>query len=172
MSDTLCYGCPCSSGLPILHWWQSHRYDIQSFVGGAKLLLQQLQFIFNVQHDCERGKCQTAIIDSTVTQEHESITRRMPVLQHSDDLYFVINTHALHNAHLLRQILPRSLVAPAHTQADRTAFHAQLVPHVRATRTKKRDGVATKRAARAAAARGEGADGEEGQEDVDEDEEQ
>lgn len=135
-------------------------------------MLQQLQFIFNVQHDCERGKCQTALIDSTITQEHEHITRRIPVLQHSDDVNFVINTHALHNAHLLRQILPRPLVAPAHTHADRTAFHAQLVPQVRATRAKKRDGVATKRAARAAAARDEGAEEEEGQDDVDEDEDQ
>ena len=51
---------------------------------------------------------------------------------------FVINTHAFHNAHLLRSILPRSLVAPILIHQDREAKHHEIAGNLRVTQESKR----------------------------------
>ena len=51
---------------------------------------------------------------------------------------FVINTHAFHNAHLLRATLPRSLVAPILLHQDREAKHNEISRGLRSTQEIKR----------------------------------
>lgn len=43
-----------------------------------------------------------------------------------DDTHFIVNTHALHNASLLRQFLPRHLTVPQPLFADRKKRHEDL----------------------------------------------
>lgn len=106
-----------------------------------------------MQHDCVQAQCQAEVASTSVIQEHQTVARSIPVVQHRDDTSYIINTHALHNAHLLRRVLPRVLIAPSHTHVDRTRFHAGLAPQAHTTQAKKREGAAQKRAATAAAAR-------------------
>ena len=72
-----------------------------------------------MQERVESGLVQTYI-------EHKPIER------------FVINTHAFHNAHLLRATLPRSLVAPIPLHPDRQAKHFEIAGGLRVTQEAKR----------------------------------
>jgi hypothetical protein len=51
---------------------------------------------------------------------------------------FVINTHAFHNAHLLRSTLPRSLVLPIPLHQDRQAKHTEIAGNLRIAQETKR----------------------------------
>ncbi|KAJ6618942.1 hypothetical protein B0H10DRAFT_1723402, partial [Mycena sp. CBHHK59/15] len=42
---------------------------------------------------------------------------------HSEEAQFILNMHALHNAHLIREVLPRTLTAPVPYLNDHTAAH-------------------------------------------------
>ena len=59
-------------------------------------------------------------------------------IEHQPLERFVINTHAFHNAHLLRATLPRSLVAPILLHQDRQAKHIKIAANLRATQEAKR----------------------------------
>jgi hypothetical protein len=60
------------------------------------------------------------------------------VIEHRPVDRFVINTHAFHNAHLLRATLPRSLVAPIPLLPDRQAKHIEIAQNLRAAQETKR----------------------------------
>ncbi|KZV84010.1 hypothetical protein EXIGLDRAFT_807538 [Exidia glandulosa HHB12029] len=94
---------------------------------------EQLQFVFNVQHDCNSGTCQAAVTDADVRQEREAVMKRLLTVTHDDNGRYIINTHALHNAHLLRRTLPRHLTVPqrVHADADRLAFHITVAAALR-----------------------------------------
>src|SRR5271155_519532 len=47
-------------------------------------------------------------------------------VEHQPSEHFVINTHAFHNAHLLRATLPQWLVAPIPLHQDRQAKHFEI----------------------------------------------
>jgi hypothetical protein len=72
-----------------------------------------------MQERIESGLVQTYI-------EHKLIER------------FVINTHAFHNAHLLRATLPRSLVVPILLHPDRQAKHFEIAGRLRVMQDAKR----------------------------------
>jgi hypothetical protein len=72
-----------------------------------------------MQERIESGLVQTYI-------EHKPIER------------FVINTHAFHNAHLLRATLPRSLVVPIPLHPDRQAKHFEIAGRLRVMQDAKR----------------------------------
>ena len=58
-------------------------------------------------------------------------------IEHQPVERFVINTHAFHNAHLLRNTLPHHLVAPIPLLQDRKAKHNELAQSLQAARTVK-----------------------------------
>jgi hypothetical protein len=66
-------------------------------------------------------------------------------MAHNDDIHFIINMHALHNATLIRRLLPRSLTIPNPKHEDREAYHNQLAIEVRKLITNKRRETTRKR---------------------------
>lgn len=79
----------------------------------TKNVVQNVMFDFNVQHDCYYAKC-SASGTRPVMQERiaSGTTEDYIVHMHSPDEHFVINMHSFHNAHLVRNVLPRNLTAP------------------------------------------------------------
>ncbi|THV04305.1 hypothetical protein K435DRAFT_961933 [Dendrothele bispora CBS 962.96] len=94
----------------------------------------------SVQHDCQLHKC-APTGSRPITQERLKTERTQTLLTHEDDNHFVINMHALHNASLVRNILPRVLIAPRllhGTEEEREAWHGEIVENVRPTMVAKR----------------------------------
>jgi hypothetical protein len=97
--------------------------------------------MYNVQHDCALAKC-TASGQQPLMQERVESGLFKNYIEHQRIDRFVINTHAFHNAHLLRATLPRSLVAPIPLYQNREAKHIEIAGSLRATQEAKR--IATK----------------------------
>jgi hypothetical protein len=99
---------------------------------------QDIRFVFNAQHDCYMLRC-SATATKPVRQERVVTARTVMCLAHGDDDHFVVNIHALHNAHLLRKALPRQLVQPTPLYQDRYQHHATQAHQLRLLQTGKRD---------------------------------
>ena len=99
--------------------------------------IQDIDFLYNVQHDCPLAGC-TASGRQAVMQERTESGHWKAYIKHKPLNRFVINTHAFHNAHLLRSILPRSLVAPILIHQDREAKHHEISRSLRSTQEVKR----------------------------------
>jgi hypothetical protein len=54
------------------------------------------------------------------------MAREVREIVHNDDHRFIINTHALHNASLLRKFLPQYLTVPRPLYTDRAVRHRAL----------------------------------------------
>ncbi|KAI0727442.1 hypothetical protein C8Q72DRAFT_444310 [Fomitopsis betulina] len=67
--------------------------------------------LVNVQHNCIDAKCGPTGRKKR-KQERTLTDIEEPFLEHNGDERHIINTHALHNAALLRKILPRHLTEP------------------------------------------------------------
>ena len=67
--------------------------------------------MFNTQHDCATAKC-TDTHRTPCRQERLEIEATEPAIAHKPVDEYVINTHSLHNAHLLRKAIPRTLISP------------------------------------------------------------
>jgi len=72
-------------------------------------------------------------------------------IEHKPLQCFVINTHAFHNAHLIRAVLPRDLTAPVPYAVDRRSHHDQIAQELRVTQKAKRKAATGKAAERKAA---------------------
>ena len=70
-------------------------------------------------------------------------------IEHKPLERFVVNTHAFHNAHLLRAFLPRSLVAPLLVYPDREANHSTVAQGLRVIQEAKRIKTRTQKADKA-----------------------
>ena len=99
--------------------------------------IQGIEFPYNVQHDCPLVKC-TASGEQPLMQERVESGLIKKYIEHQSIERFVINSHAFHNAHLLRANLPRSLVAPIPIHQDRQARHFEIATSLRATQEAKR----------------------------------
>lgn len=106
-------------------------------------LLQDVLFAVNVQHDCFTSQCST-FAHRAEKQEREDAGKTLRYLQHNNTEYFVLNTHGFHNVHLLRQVLPATLIKPQPWAANREVLHRSLSEKF-ATQTKQRDSEAQKR---------------------------
>jgi hypothetical protein len=77
-------------------------------------------------------------------QERQTTGLTQAVIHHKETEIYFINMHALHNAHLLRETLPRSLTAPIPFFSDREAKHSELAGLVRVSGPAKRAATAQK----------------------------
>ncbi|KAG2004503.1 hypothetical protein CC2G_003056 [Coprinopsis cinerea AmutBmut pab1-1] len=100
-------------------------------------------FIFNAQHDCAHAQCETTRVP--ILQEREETTQFYEKISHRGDEQFLINTHALHNAVLLREAIPRSLTQPLLVFQDRKAKHDEFAATLQITGPAKRADTAAKR---------------------------
>jgi hypothetical protein len=72
-----------------------------------------------------------------VMQEHIESGLSKTYIQRQPVERFIINTHAFHNAHLLRVTLPCSLVVPIPLHQDRQAKHIEIAGSLRTTQEAK-----------------------------------
>ncbi|KAJ7807184.1 hypothetical protein B0H14DRAFT_3152637 [Mycena olivaceomarginata] len=106
-----------------------------------------IKFKFNVQHDCHSANCEASGVRLRMQERVESDQIEKYIVHESLDR-FIINTHAFHNAHLLRATLPRHLVVPVPLFADRESKHHRLAAELRDTQTKRQAATAAKKRAR------------------------
>ncbi|KAJ7488709.1 hypothetical protein B0H11DRAFT_2405755 [Mycena galericulata] len=57
---------------------------------------------------------------------------------HSPEQRYILNMHGLHNAHLIREVLPRALISPVPYLTDRVASHARFAQQLRVSGPAKR----------------------------------
>jgi hypothetical protein len=97
-----------------------------------------VQLLFNVQHDCLTCGCDTS--GSTIQlQEQVESDKSVATVSHKDQPWFIINTHAFHNAMHLRRILPPHLTEPAHIYPDRKERHQTIAGELVVTMKKKQE---------------------------------
>ncbi|KAJ7659002.1 hypothetical protein B0H17DRAFT_1163196 [Mycena rosella] len=97
---------------------------------------KEIMLSFNVQHDRVSCKCRTETVP--VRQERVVTNRTELQTAHSPEQRFILNMHALHNAHFLREVLPRVLTAPISYLQDRVASHHRFAAQLRETGPAKR----------------------------------
>ncbi|KAJ7483970.1 hypothetical protein B0H11DRAFT_2416152, partial [Mycena galericulata] len=105
---------------------------------------ENILFIFNAQHDCFGSRCQAIAHGETIIQERRATGLTQTAIHHMDTEIFFINMHALHNAHLLRETLPRDLTAPVPFFLDRETKHGEFADLVRVSGPAKRAATAKK----------------------------
>ncbi|KAJ7165182.1 hypothetical protein C8R46DRAFT_859502, partial [Mycena filopes] len=110
-------------------------------------MVMALLFKFNCQHDCLRHKCKF-VESCDVRRQGRIITAatQLPLAVHTVDDDYLVNMHALHNAHLIRDTLPREFTAPRPYLTDRIAKHNELAAQLRISGPVKRAETVAKRA--------------------------
>ncbi|KAJ7139371.1 hypothetical protein C8R44DRAFT_605476, partial [Mycena epipterygia] len=127
-------------GMPILTRCQSET---------TYLILpgNDVKFLFNAQHNCQSAKC-AASGQRPHMQEHVESDLTDSFIIHQPLERFIINTHAFHNTHLLRQALPRQLTVPIPLFVDRQAKHYELAVTLREAKQGKHQRAKEKREAK------------------------
>ncbi|KAJ7808954.1 hypothetical protein B0H14DRAFT_2380144, partial [Mycena olivaceomarginata] len=97
---------------------------------------KNIKFKINVQHDCYTANCESTGERPCIQERVESDTMESFSVHKPLDR-FIINSHAFHNAHLLRATLPRDLLAPIPLFEDRRAKHAEFAATLREKRADK-----------------------------------
>ncbi|KAJ7460141.1 hypothetical protein FB451DRAFT_1500376 [Mycena latifolia] len=105
---------------------------------------KSIQFKFNVQHDCFSAKCDASGVRLRMQERVESDQIENHIVHKSLDRFF-INSHAFHNAHLLREALPRELLAPIPLFTDRQAKHHELAAQLRGNIATRKSAAAAKK---------------------------
>jgi len=84
-------------------------------------------FQYNVQHDCRQARCVASGKRAAVQERVQTeLSEPDSFIEHTPLDRFLINTHAFHNAHLIREALPRDLTIPIAYSADRVADHSSI----------------------------------------------
>ncbi|KAJ7441323.1 hypothetical protein B0H11DRAFT_1749852, partial [Mycena galericulata] len=91
-----------------------------------------IKFNVNVQHDCHTAKCEATGVRMQMQERVESEKTENYIVHNTLDRY-IINSHAFHNAHLLRATLPRDLLAPVPLFEDRRQKHDEFATALRGT---------------------------------------
>ena len=101
--------------------------------------LQALICLVNVQHDCIGAKCGPTGRKRR-TQERTLTEIEEPFIEHNGDDHYIVNTHALHNAALLRKALPRHLTEPIPyvDPAKREQEHHKMAAALRSVQNQRR----------------------------------
>jgi hypothetical protein len=113
---------------------------------------QNLEFDFNVQHDCPSAGCsatgkrarrQERIISDDILED---------AIEHQDVDQWVINTHSLHNGHLLRLRVTPELISPIRLIPieERQQKHREIASGVQGAQEKRSKAAAEQRAAKKA----------------------
>jgi hypothetical protein len=136
--------------MPVLRKRPSPPVTIPSKVSSLPTLLpscsftwQNIEFLASVQHDCQAKKCK-ASGTRKAQQERVSSGRNVQFVEHVEDEHFIVNMHAMHNAHRIRRVLPRELIRPRHLYQDRTARHHAIAATLHVQMVKKRAETAAK----------------------------
>ncbi|KAJ7226230.1 hypothetical protein C8J57DRAFT_1197699 [Mycena rebaudengoi] len=98
---------------------------------------KNILFKFNAQHDCLHCKCPFVNV-AGARQERQASTLTCRAISHSEDNRYHLNMHALHNAHLIRETLPRHLTTPKPCFTDRREKHSEFAAVLRETGPAKR----------------------------------
>ncbi|KAI0080576.1 hypothetical protein K474DRAFT_1721483 [Panus rudis PR-1116 ss-1] len=112
-----------------------------------------IQFTVNVQHDCIDAGCSRRA-ERPARQERVQSDLMEQYLEHEDTHRYIINTHAFHNAHLLRLALPRDLVAPIPRHIDRRAIHDKFAQKLRTIHDDRKTQAAARKAQKQAQEKG------------------
>ncbi|KAJ6576116.1 hypothetical protein DFH09DRAFT_1078464 [Mycena vulgaris] len=91
----------------------------------------EIMMSFNVQHDCVACDCRPEKVH--VRQEHIVTDRTELQIAHTAEQRFIVNMHGLHSAHLIREVLPRTLTAPVPYLQDHSASHQRFAATLRET---------------------------------------
>ncbi|KAJ7670812.1 hypothetical protein DFH06DRAFT_1320737 [Mycena polygramma] len=113
--------------------------------------VKSVMFKVNVQHACHTAKCAATGIRQQM-QERLASDNTEKFIEHNSLDRFIINSHAFHNAHLLRATLPRDLLAPIPLFDDRKGKHDELAAQLR----DKQDTLVAKRKRKATEGEAEG----------------
>ena len=148
-------------GMPYLIWCQANPSFVivhtkvfallsVACVLPLMLVVQDIEFDFNVQHDCSFAECGPTGKRPRVQERIESPEATESFIEHRDIPRWVINTHSLHNGHLLRRCLPQDLVVPVPIidPAKREEEHRKIAAAHRPKQDTKRAEAAQKRAAK------------------------
>ncbi|KAF8148461.1 hypothetical protein B0H34DRAFT_679784 [Crassisporium funariophilum] len=100
-----------------------------------------------VLHDCHHAGC-TASGNRPLVQERIQTRLTETYVEHKPLHRYIINTHAFHNAHLIRQALPQDLTRPIPFLADRRSHHNKIAQDLRTTQDSKRAATSLKAAER------------------------
>ncbi|EAU92084.2 hypothetical protein CC1G_09605 [Coprinopsis cinerea okayama7 len=96
-------------------------------------------FAFNAQHDCVSAGCSiTEQGPKNVMQERISTSIPKPAIVHAQKPRYFLNTHSLHNLHLIRKTLPRELLQPTPFSIDSEAHRKSAAAKLRIIGPEKR----------------------------------
>ena len=111
---------------------------------------QDIEFDFNVQHDCPFAGCAPTGKRPRVQERIKSPEVTGSFIEHRDIPRWIINTHSLHNGHLLRRRLPHNILTliPAIDPTRREEEHRKTATAHRPKQNAKRLETARKRAAK------------------------
>jgi hypothetical protein len=111
---------------------------------------QDIEFDFNVQHDCSFAGCGPTGKRPRVQERIECSDATESFIEHCDVPRWIINTHSLHNGHLLRRCLPKELFAtiPVVEPTKREEEHRRVSAAYRPKHKAQRAEAAEKRAAK------------------------
>ncbi|KAJ7664821.1 hypothetical protein B0H17DRAFT_1162742 [Mycena rosella] len=136
LMDLIPLAKPCGSvQIPGFHT-RHERLDMPVMTTMNQVVLvkpEHLLFKFNAQHDCQHFSFRMVRIHTDPEN-----------MSHSDNSCFLINMHGLHNAHLIRETLPRHLTEPRPLFSDRRAKHFEFAAALREVGPEKRALATTK----------------------------